>query len=149
MLAYDAPQWTLVVADPKERKDIPVGIGDLEAPQPIIDERQLLHERRASLAELTEKHVGVQCVEVRIPTSPFVSGVVWLREHVWKDGLEHDADSISAYMSVVRVSFRTLEVKLEAESLNIVGDRGLEVLHDEERTDRSEISTRPVAVRAL
>jgi hypothetical protein len=49
----------LVVAEPKEGKDIPVGIGDLEAPQPIIDERQFLHERRAPLAKLVEERVGV------------------------------------------------------------------------------------------
>ena len=78
-----------------------------------------------------------------------MSGVVWLWENVGKDGLEHDADPVSAHMAVVRVSFRTLEVKLEAEALDVVGDRGLEILHDEEWTDRREISTRPFGVWAL
>src|SRR6266700_3534709 len=96
-------------------------------------------ERRAPLAVNAKKRVGVQSVDVRIPTRPSVSGVVWLWENVRKDGLEHDADPVSAHMAVVRVSVRTLEVKLEAEALDVVGDRGLEILHDEARIDRSEI----------
>src|SRR5262245_31507936 len=74
--------YRLLVAEPEKRKDIPVGIRDLEPPQPIVDERQLFHERRAPLSELAEKHVGVHSVDVRIPTSPCVSGVVWTRKHV-------------------------------------------------------------------
>jgi hypothetical protein len=35
----------LFLADPKEGKDIPVGIGDLKSPESIIDEWQLLYER--------------------------------------------------------------------------------------------------------
>ena len=65
----------LLVAGPKEGKDIPVGIGDLKAPQALVYERQLLYERRTALAELVEERVGVQGVDVRVPTSPFVPGV--------------------------------------------------------------------------
>src|SRR5262245_22790843 len=72
---------SLLVTDAKESKNIPVGIGDFEAPEAIINERQLLHERRAPPLELAEEHVGVQSVDVRIPSSPSVSGVVWL----WKN----------------------------------------------------------------
>jgi hypothetical protein len=140
---------TLLVADPKEGEDIPVGIGDLESPQALVDERQFLHERHTPLAELVEKRVGVQSVDVRIPTSPFVSAAVWTWKHVGKDGLEHDADSVSAHSAVVRVLVWTLEVKLEAEALDVVGDRSLQILHDEERIDRNEISTRPFGVWAL
>jgi hypothetical protein len=112
-------------ADLKKGKDIPVGIGDLEAPQAIVYERQLFHERHTPLAELFEEHVGVQGVDVRIPTSPSMSGVVWTWQHVGKDGLEHDADPVSAHSTVVRAVVWTLEVKLEAEALDVVGDRGL------------------------
>jgi len=70
-----------------------------------------------------------------------VSGVVRLWENVRKDGLEHDADPVSAHMAVVRVSVRTLEVKLEAEALDVVGDRGPKIFDDETRTDRGEIPT--------
>jgi len=48
----------LLIADLKECKDIPVGIGDLEAPQPSVDERQLLHEQHTALAELVEERSG-------------------------------------------------------------------------------------------
>jgi hypothetical protein len=54
----------------------------------------------------------------------------------------NEAHPISADASVVHVAFRPLEVELKAEALAVVGDRGLQVLHDEERTDRDEISTR-------
>src|SRR6516165_6387067 len=98
-------------------------------------------------ADITPKD-GRPSVYVRIPTSPSMSGVVWLWENVGKDGLEHDADPVSAHMAVVRVPVRTLEVKLEAEALDVVGDRSPEIFHDEERTDRSEISTRPFGIWA-
>ena len=74
----------LFVADPKEGEDIPVSVGDLEAPQTLVYERQFLHERRAPLAELVEERVGVQRVDVRIPTSPFVSAAV--RSFTMKNG---------------------------------------------------------------
>src|SRR5437867_233347 len=126
---------------PEKGKDIPVSIGDLEAPQPLVYERQLLYERHTALAELVEERVGVQGVDVRVPTGPFVPGVVWTRKHVWKDGLEHDADPIPANSGVVRVALWTLEVQLEAEALAVVGDRGQQVAQDDERSDRSEIPT--------
>jgi hypothetical protein len=72
-----------------------------------------------------------------------------LWENFGKDGLEHDADPVSAYMAVEWVSVRTLKVELEAEALDVVGDRGLEIPHDEARIDRSEISTLRFGVRAL
>src|SRR5256885_16881708 len=131
-LRYTIP---LLVADPKEGKDIPVGIGDLEAPQAVIDERQLFHERRTSLLELVEQRVGVQGVDVSIPASPSVPGVVWTGKHLGKDSLEHDADPVPAYVAIVHVFGWALEVQLETEALDVVGDRGLQVLHDEERTN--------------
>src|SRR5215831_16834618 len=120
-LACDSP-WHLFLANPKEGKDIPVGIADFEAPQAVVYERQLFHKRRTPLAKLVKERVGVQRVDVRIPPSPPMSGVVWLWKHVGKDGLEHDADPVSAHLAVVRVVVRTLEVELEAEALDIVGD---------------------------
>jgi hypothetical protein len=78
-----------------------------------------------------------------------MSGVVWTRKHFAKDGLEKDANPVSAHLAIVHVSVWTLEVKLKAEALDVVGDRGLEVLHDKERTDRNEIPTRLFGVRAL
>src|SRR5712671_7381473 len=117
MLACDAPQGCLVAAEVKEGKDIPVGVSDLKAPQPLVYERQLLDERHTALAELVEERVGVQGVDVRVPTSPFVPGVVWTWKHVGKDRLEHDADPIPAHAGVVRVIAWTLEVELKAEAL--------------------------------
>jgi len=35
---HHAPRSRLLVAELKERKDIPVSIGDFKAPQPVIDE---------------------------------------------------------------------------------------------------------------
>src|SRR4249919_1604267 len=93
----------LRVAEPKEGKNIPVGIRELEAPQPIVYERQLLDERHTALTELLEERVRVECVDVRVPASPFVPGVVWTWKHVRDDGLEHDADTIPAHAGVVRV----------------------------------------------
>jgi len=46
---------------------------DLKAPQPIIDERQLLYERRAPLSELAEERVGVQS-RCRHPNEPIHVG---------------------------------------------------------------------------
>src|SRR6185295_18993805 len=89
----DRLQGTLVAAEVEEGKDIPVGIGNLKAPQPLVYERQLLYERRTALAELVEERVGVQGVDIRVPTSPFVPGMVWLWKHVGQDRLEHDADT--------------------------------------------------------
>jgi hypothetical protein len=43
----------------------------------------------------------------------------------------------------------TLEVELEAEALAVVGDRGLQILHDEGRPDRREISIRLFALPAV
>jgi hypothetical protein len=51
------------------------------------------------LIELVEERVGVQGVDVRVPTSPFVPGVVWLWKHVGQYRLEHDADAIPASIS--------------------------------------------------
>src|SRR5688572_21746655 len=149
MLACNAPQGPLVAAEVKEGKDIPVGIGDLEAPQPVVYERQLLCERGTALAELVEERVGVQGVDVGVPTSPFVTGVVWLWKHVGQNRLEHDADAVPAYSGVVRVVVWTLEVELKAEALDVVRDRDLQVLHYEKRADRREISTRLVGLRAV
>src|SRR5688572_5241031 len=67
-LRFVGKQSTLVVAGPKEGHDIPVCIGDLEAPQPIVDERQLFHERRTPTAELVEQRLGIQSVDVGVPT---------------------------------------------------------------------------------
>src|SRR3954469_6380871 len=133
----------------KKRKDIAVSIGDLEAPQPTVDQRQLLHERRTALAELFEEHVGVRSVDVGIPTSPFMPGVVWTWQHVWKNGLEHDAGLVAAHPAVVRVILWTLEVQLETEALDVIRDRRLQVLDDEERSDRREVSVRLFGVCAL
>jgi len=52
-------------------------------------------------------------------------------------------------MAIVDVVGWTLEVQLEAEALDVVGDRSLQVLHDEERADRSEISFQPFGVGAV
>src|SRR5438105_14581674 len=60
------------------------------------------------------------------------------------DGLEHDADRVPAHVAIVHVAWWTLEIQLEAEALDVVGDRGLQVLHDEERTDGSEVHARGV-----
>src|SRR5262249_46555943 len=141
--------WPLLFAEVKEGKDIPVRVSDLKAPQSIIDERKLLHERRAAPAELVEERVGIQSVDICIPASPSVSGGVWLWQYVRKNGLEHDADSVSAHLAVVHVSLRTLEVELKAEALDVVGNRGLEVPHDEERTDGDEIPVFPFGVWVL
>src|SRR5262249_54037894 len=91
---------TLRGAELKKGKDIPVGIGDLETPQPIVDERQLLHERHTALAELIEERVRVQRVNVRVPTSPWVARVVRAWKHIGKDFLKHDADPIPAHAGV-------------------------------------------------
>src|SRR6267142_4036684 len=139
----------LLVAEPKEGKDIPVGIGDRESPQPLIYERQLLYERRTAPAELVEERIRVHAVDVRVRRGPFVPGVVWTGQHVGRDGLEHDADPIPAHSGPKRAVVWTLEVELKAEALAVVGDRGLQVLHDEGRPDRSEISRRPLGVRAV
>src|SRR5712691_12240688 len=93
----------LLLADPKEGKDIPVGIGDLEAPQAVIDERQLFHERRTPLLELVEQQVGVQGVDVSIPASPSVPGVVWTGKDIGKDSLEHDADRVANHLAIVKI----------------------------------------------
>src|SRR4051812_27536586 len=114
-----------LMAEVKEGKDIAVGIGDLKAPQPIVYERQLLYERRTALAELVEQRVGVEGIDVRVPTSPFVPGVIWLWKHVGRDRLEHDADAIPAHAGVVRIVGWTLEVEPEAEALDVVRDRDL------------------------
>ena len=50
---------TLLVAGSKEGEHVPVGIGDLEAPEAGIDERQLLHEGCTSLLELVEQRAGL------------------------------------------------------------------------------------------
>ena len=76
-------------------------------------------------------------------------GVVWTRKHVGKDGLEKDADPVAVHVAIVDVAVWTLEVELKAEALDVVRDRGLQVLHDEERTDRNEIPARLFGVRAL
>ena len=57
-LRFVGKQSTLVVAGPKEGHDIPVCIGDLEAPQSIVDERQVFHERRTPKAEFVEERPG-------------------------------------------------------------------------------------------
>src|SRR5262245_17203415 len=71
-------------------QDISVGIGDFEPPQPVVDERQLLHERHAVLTELVEEPVRVHGDDVRVPTSPRVASVVRGWKHVGQDLLEHD-----------------------------------------------------------
>ena len=38
-IAFSDPRWGPLVAEVKEGKDIPVGIGDLKAPQPLVYER--------------------------------------------------------------------------------------------------------------
>src|SRR5262245_13119105 len=91
---------SLRVAKPKESKNIPVGIRELEAPQPLVYERQLLDERHTALAELVEERVGVKRVDVRVPTGPFVAGVVWTWKHIGEDRLEHNADPVPAHASV-------------------------------------------------
>src|SRR5258705_799083 len=149
MLTCGARQGPPVAAQVKEGKDIPVGIADLKAPQPLVYERQLLYERRTALAELVEERVGVQGVDVGVPTSPFVPGVVWPWKHVGQDHLEHDADAVAAHSGVVRVVGWTLEVELKAKALDVVGDRDLQGFHDEKRPDRREISTRLVVLRAV
>src|SRR5204863_6787100 len=88
---------------------------------------------------LVEQRVGVPGVDVGIPASPFMPRVVWTWKHVGKDSLEHDADPVPAHAAIVDIVGWTLEVQLEAESLDVVGDRGLQVFHDEERTDGSEV----------
>src|SRR5262249_125273 len=139
----------LLVAEAKEGKDISVGIGDLEAPQPLVYERQLFHERHTAPFELVEEGIGVQGVDVRVPTGPSVPRVVRTGKHVGRDGLEHDPDPVPAHSGVVLAVVRTLEVEVEAEALAVVGDRGLQVLYDEERTDRREISARLFAILAV
>ena len=49
----------LLVADLKEGKDISVSVGDLEAPEPLVYERQLLDERHTALVELIEEGVMI------------------------------------------------------------------------------------------
>ena len=48
----------------EEGQNIPIRILDLEAPQPVIDERKLFDERRPPLLELGEQCVGVLRVDV-------------------------------------------------------------------------------------
>lgn len=98
---------------------IPVDIGDLGAPQALLCERQLSHERPTPLAELLDERVRVQGVDVLIPTRPFVPGAVWRWKQVRKDGLEYDADAVSAHAAIVRVRVWTLEVTLETEALDV------------------------------
>src|SRR5262249_549664 len=78
-------------------------------------------------------------INVRIWRSPFVTAVVWERRHVGGDGLEHDADPIPAHSGPERAVVWTLEVELKAEALAVVGNRSLQVLHDERRPDRREV----------
>src|SRR5262245_43466256 len=59
----------LVPASSKERNHVPVGISDFEAPQAVVDERQLFHKRRTALLEFGEQRIGVFSVDVRVPTS--------------------------------------------------------------------------------
>src|SRR5207245_3767040 len=66
----------LLVAGPKEGQDVAVGVGDLEAPQAVVDIRQLFDERGAPPLELGEERVGVQGVDIGIPARPGVTGVV-------------------------------------------------------------------------
>src|SRR5262245_41470584 len=146
MIAFAA---ALLVSELKEGQDIPVGIGDLEAPQPLVYERQLLYERRPPLAELGKERIGVRRVDVGIPTRPFMPSVVWTRKHVGTDGLEHDADPVPAHSGIERAAVWTLEVELEAEALAVVSNRGLQILHDEERSNRNEIATRRFAGLAV
>src|SRR5262249_13788988 len=112
------------------------------APQALVYKGQLFYERHTAPLELVEERVGVQGVDVRVPTSPFVSSVIWTRKHVGNDGLEHDADPIATHLAVVHVVVWPLEVELEAHVVGVIGRRRLQVFHDEGRTDRNEISSR-------
>src|SRR5262249_26666644 len=47
--------FPVFLAKAKEGEDVPVGISDLEAPEAVVDERQLLHERGTTQAELVEE----------------------------------------------------------------------------------------------
>src|SRR5215471_12903685 len=116
-----------------------MGIGNRKAPQPVFYERQLLYERRPEPTELVEERIRVHAVDVRVRRGPFVPGVVWTGRHVGRDGLEHDTDPIPAHTGPERAVLWTLEVELEAETLTVVGHRGLQVLHDEGRPDRHEV----------
>src|SRR5262245_4981836 len=136
------PTGDLLVAELIEDKDIPIGIGDRESPQPLFYERQRLYERRTAPAKFVEECIRVHAVDVRVRRGPFVPGVVWTGQYVGRDGLEHDADPIPAHSGPERTAVWTLEVELKAEALAVVGDRGLQVLHDEGRPDRREISVR-------
>src|SRR4029079_8446433 len=124
----------------KEDKEIPVRIGDLESPQPVFDERQFLHERDSAAAELVEERIRVRAVDVRVRGGPRVPGVVWTGQHVRRHGLEHDPDSIPAHSGPERAVVRPLEVELKTETLAIEVDRGLQVSHDEVRSDRDEVA---------
>ena len=108
----------------QEREDIAVGIGHLEAPKPLVDERQPLDERRTAPRELVEERVGIERMDVGVPAGLLVPSVVRLRQHVRRDRLQHDADAVSAHAAVVGVVVRPLEVELKPEALDVVRDRG-------------------------
>src|SRR5262245_50616820 len=136
------PTGDLLVAELIEDKDISIGIGDRESPQPLFYERQRLYERRTASAELVEERIRIHAVDVRVRRGPFVAGVVWTGQHVGRDRLWHDTDPIPAHSGPERAPVRALEVELEAEAVAVIGDRSLQVLHDEGRPDRHEISIR-------
>ena len=75
--------------------------------------------------------------------------VVGTWKHVGNDSLEEDADPIPGHAGVERLVAGTLEVELKAEAVNVISDRGPQVLHDEERTDRHEVFGRPFAGRVV
>ena len=78
-----------------------------------------------------------------------MAGFVGKWKHVGTDFLEVDADLISRDFAPDRAVVWTLVVDLEAEALDVEGDRGLQVLHDEVWCNRNEVSGRPFAGRAI
>jgi len=107
---------TYFVVKTEEGQEIPVRIGDIESPQPLLYERQLLDKRHIALPEFVEERVRIQGVDVRVPGSPWVAGFVGKWKHVGTDFLEVDADLILRDLAPDRTVVRTLVVDLEAKA---------------------------------
>ena len=68
--------------------------------------------------------------------------VVWNRKHIAADLLEEDSDAIPAHLTVESHASGSDEITLKAEALDVEVDRRLQILDDEEWTDRLESARR-------